>query len=627
LLKYFPKRSKPFIYRNEVIIFLILFTISSSIVIFQYSIWETSDERIKHKSLALFSGDEPFYLEIVSSITRFHSLNLDSHFTSFDKDPFFEFPPVYYEVYSCRLHHALTAADGHCYIQNIGLPLILSPGYYVGGVVASMLSLCILFSVQGIVFYKISNHFTTKNLSLFLAILVSLVTITLPLSSRIYPDFLGGFFLLTAIYFFFFRKNNFLNISVVGILLGFLPFLKLHFLLFPIILLPIMIFILFKKRYHNNIFHLTTSFSILFLIYFSLILTMAPVEISPGVGAGYKNFLLDSISSSSSLYDRLDVSIQGLQKYLFGQSYGLFIYSPIVLLSVFGIKYLWNYNKFLSLSIILITTFFIFIHASLAPFTGGWTLPSRYIFPVLPILLISLFPLFEKFKKNILLHFIVLGCSYVGVSLNIIFARTIYGHFLIEQRVDILNPIYFGLVKEFPKTTFNLDLPFPHMFMSVGPTFLIFIIILISIFLFFTFFSIIKKVFQKKEGKILFIILLFVIYSFVFYYSYDIVSEHYLEAEILNSFDEILKRQPTNQEILYWKNSFLSNGNIDEIRHSLINSREGVVTSNISEIYQEILNREPDITGMNHWKEQLLNKEITFDELKNIIKNSPEAMK
>ena len=628
MLKFIPRPSKIFVYKNEIIIFLILFIISSSIAIFQYSIWETSEERIRHKSLALFSGDEPFYLEITSAIVRHHSLNLDAHFTSTEKDPFFEFPPLYYEVHSCRLHHSLTAADGHCYIQNVGLPLMLAPGYYIGGVVGSMLILCSLFSIQGIVFYKISNHFTTKNLSLFLAILVSLATLSLSLSSEIYPDFVGGFFLLTAFYFFFFRKNNFLNVSITGVLLGFLPFLKLYFLLFPIILLPIMVFVLFKKHHYNNIFHLSASFSILFLIYFSLMLIMAPVEISPGIGGAYKKFLVDSLYTSSGLYDILDTSIQGLQRYLFGQSYGLFLYSPLVLLSIFGTKYIWNYNKFLSLSIIFTTFSFIFAHASLAPFGGGWTLPSRYIIPILPILLISLFPLFEKFKKNIILHFVILGCSYVGVSLNIIFARTIYGHFLTDQRIDILNPVYFGLVRGFPKVTVDLDLPFPYQFMDIGPAFLIFIIILFSFFIFFTFSLNIRNTFQKKDRKILFFVLVFVIYGSIFYYSYDTISKYYTESEIFNIYDEILKRQPTNEEVIYWKNSF-SNDKItsNEMRNLLANSEEGVVTSNISEIYKEILRREPDVSGMNHWKEKLLNKEITFAELKNIIKNSPEALK
>lgn len=627
LLKFTQKYSKQFAYKSEVLIFLILFVISSSIVIFQFLTWETSEERMKYKSFAFFSGDEPFYLETTSSIARFHSLALDDSFASAQKDPFLEFPPLYYEVTSCRLHHTLTASDGHCYSQNNGLPLILAPGYYLGGVVGSMMTLSLLFSIQGVVFYKISNHFTTKNLSFFLAILVSMATTLLSISTRIYPDFTAGALLLTAFYFFFFRENNFLNISITGFLLGFLPFLKPPFLMFPIILLPIMIFALFKKHHYNNIFHLSVSFSILLLIYFSLLFITSPIEVNPGAGGGYTKILRDSLSTGFDFYGSLNTSIQGPQRFLFGQDYGLLIYSPLALLSIFGIKYVWKYDKFLSLSITL-TTFSLIMALTLSGVeSGGWSLPARYVIPVLPILLIPIFPLFEKFKKNIILHLTILFCSYVGVSLNIILARTIYGHFMPDARTDILRHVYFGLTTHFPYVKEDLTIPWPHVTISAGPAFLIFIIILISFFIFFTFSSIIRNMLQIKRRKLLFFALVLVIYSSVFYYGYDTISKYYIESEIFNIFDDTLKRQPTHEELIHWKN-VISNDKITliEMKNSLANAEEGLVTSKISVIYEKILRREPDISGLNHWKEEIHNKKINFTDLENIIKNSPEAL-
>jgi len=63
------------------------------------------------------------------------------------------------------------------------------------------------------------------------------------------------------------------------------------------------------------------------------------------------------------------------------------------------------------------------------------------------------------------------------------------------------------------------------------------------------------------------------------------------------------------------------------MRVLLLESDEGMIIIKISEIYAEILEREPDISGMLHWKEKIINNEITFSELKNIIKNSAEAAK
>ena len=167
-----------------------------------------------------------------------------------------------------------------------------------------------------------------------------------------------------------------------------------------------------------------------------------------------------------------------------------------------------------------------------------------------------------------------------------------------------------------------------HAVVVAGPTFLIFIIILISFFAFFTFSSPIRKIFQIKNRKILFFVVLTIIYGSVFYYSYNLISQHYAESEIFKIYDEILKRQPTSEERVYWKNSFLNEKIIpDDIRNSLANSEEGLTVSEISEIYQEILRRAPDDMGLNHWKYKIIYEGVTITDLKNILKNSPEALK
>ncbi len=592
---------------------------------YDYLSWESGEERIKHKSLALFSGDEPFYLEMVSSITRYQTFALDAHFTSSERDPFFEFPPRFYEMHSCRLHHSLMASDHHCYIPNIGLPMILSSGYYLSGAVGSMLTLSVLFSFQGIFFYKIGNHFTNKNSSLFLAILISLSTVLLSFSSRIYPDFVAGFFLIGAIYFFFFRKNTFFNIVITGIFLSYLPFLKSPFLLFTIILLPIMLFSLLKKHHFNNAFQLLITFSILLLIFYYLMILFSPVEVATGVGGGYITFFMNFFTGDSS---QIHFLIQGLERFLFGQDYGLLIFSPLALLSIFGIRYVWSFDRYLFLSIVLSVISFTFILSFTAPYSGGWSLPGRYILPILPLILIPIFPLFEKFKKNIIFHLLILLCTYVGVSLNIIFSRTIYGHFSLLERNEILNHVYFGLVKGFPLLHDDPNNLWIHSYLSVSvaPAFNIFIVVLISIFITFTFFNSIKTIYRLKFGKLLFLISILIIYGTLSYVLYVDSSNYFFDLDIDETYNETLKRDPTKDEIEYWKN-LLENNTVfsNDMNASLLESEEGIIVKKISEIYGEILGREPDSSGIIHWKEKILNNEITFNELENIIRNSPEA--
>ena len=64
----------------------------------------------------------------------------------------------------------------------------------------------------------------------------------------------------------------------------------------------------------------------------------------------------------------------------------------------------------------------------------------------------------------------------------------------------------------------------------------------------------------------------------------------------------------------------------DRMQKSLDDSDEGLVVSKITKIYDSTLQREPDTIGLNHWKQKILNNEISFEQLEKMIKNSPEAM-
>jgi hypothetical protein len=617
-MELFSDLLKRFNYKNEIIIFFILFLASTSIVVFHYVEWENGEEKIKHNALALFSGDEPFYLEVVSSITRSQSIAISAHFTSLEKDPFLELPPLYYEVHSCRLHHALTASDGECYLTNVGFPIILAPAYTLFGFVGSMLTISLLFSFQGVILYKISNKFTSKKLGLLLTLLVSLSTISFSFSTEIYPDFVGGFFLLLIFYFFYFRTTNFLNISIVGISLGFLPLIKSYLLIFPLLLIPIMVLVLLKNRRYNNTFQLIASFTIFILIFLSVSVLISPVEVTKGVGGGYLWLLLNSFSNISNLQNLIENIGIGTQSILFDQSTGLIVFSPILLVSVFGIKFVWKKDKFLAVSIVTITSSFIAIFALTSPFAGGWSLPSRNIIPILPILLIPFFSIFERFKNNIPFHFIILLFSYVGISLNILFARTIYGHFTMDERKELLHHVYGGLSQYFPQIKIDYNIPYPHVFL----------IILFSVLFLFTFSSNIKNVLKNKKYKVIFFLLIILVSILVSYNTVNSYYEYDTENKIYDIFYEILKREPSSNEIMLWKNSFLTNeASPETLENFLRGSSEGIVIIKISEIYQNILQREPDTIGLHHWKEKILNDEIDFKQLEGFIRNSPEAMR
>jgi hypothetical protein len=405
-----------------------------------------------------------------------------------------------------------------------------------------------------------------------------------------------------------------------------------------------MIFVLLKKKHYNNIIHLSASFLIMVLIFFSISVFIEPVEVSRGLGGGYSTHILKTVSNTGmaqsstgemeayqlySGYTELIESIGiGFQSLLFDQANGLIAFSPIVLVSAFGIKYVWKTDKYLALSIFMSIFLFLTSFAFFSPFTGGWSLPSRNLIPILPLFLILFFPIFERFKKNISFHFIILISVYIGISLNIILIRRIFGHFTISEREDILSRVYYGLSQHFPSLVYDPILPHPSFYEHIHPFFTAFIIFIFTLIIFFTFSKNIKNIFKNRNKKIIFSIILTLIFVPASYSIINSYNEITVEDRLFKIYDEILQRPPSADEILSAKNYLLNDEiTLEELKILLANSDEGKIVNEISKIYQEILQREPDSSGLNHWKEKIINNEITFKQLETIIKNSPEGIK
>ena len=607
----------------ELGIFLIVFLVSFSITLYHYSMWENGEERTIHKSFALFSGDEPFYLQTASTITRHFSFHPDDFYKDTNIDQKLLFPDIYYAVDSCRLHHTLTARDGHCYFLHPGFSIIISPGYFIGGILGSMISINIIFALQGVLYYKILSNYAKKNIAFLGTLLFSFGTIQLAFSTRMYPDLTAGFFLLVAIYLFFKTDKTFLHISLIGSILGFMPFFKIPFLIFPLILLPIMTIVLMRQRKFHRIFQLLGAFSIFLTLFLLLQAVGAPVEGGePGLGGDYGVVFTQGISDS--IQGLIIKSLSGLSNLLFGQSYGLFLFSPLVLLAFFGLKLLWSKDRTLTISIIGVTVLFLISHSVLIGNAAGWTLPSRYILPILPLAIFPFGLLLEKFSGNKFFHLLLVFLTYVGVSFNIIFARTIYAHFTRDERADIASQVYFEISKIFPDVGERFIV---NIWPNENPFFWIFTFILISLFSGFLLYNRIQKLWStmNKYYKIILLSIFILIITLFITQSYDQINEFQIESEITSLHETILKRQPSQSEIQNFKNIILSEKkSFDIIKEELMISPEGIATKQISELYNQILLRDPDPQGLENWKNAMLNEGKTILWVEEMIKNSIE---
>jgi hypothetical protein len=178
----------------------------------------------------IITGDQPIYLMISESIVRDGDVYMVGDYDVLDTPILREYPP------GARLHNAHDV-NGYS-IHNIGLPLLLTPAYYLGGVLGAKLMVALLVGMLPFFFYQwASVVLQDERWAVFTAVSLSLGLPFLTSSNQIYPDMIAGvwlFFLLTHWFLLWHAQTirpTLLQACLVGWCIGFLPWLHLKMLL------------------------------------------------------------------------------------------------------------------------------------------------------------------------------------------------------------------------------------------------------------------------------------------------------------------------------------------------------------------------------------------------------------
>jgi len=491
----------------EFTIFMILFLISFSITFFQYSDFLVLyDIRPFAQAGLIFnipygpwsgivSGDEPYYLVIASTILNHQSLYVEDFFLDTNPDPIMTFTPPFYNEEGYSLWHVTKGNDGHYYTNHgLGLSFLLLPGYYMGGIFGAMITMNIMYSLIGVIIFKLSYNLTSKQSSFITTIVFCIGTILLTFSGAIYSEVPATLLLIYSLYLFFFKRITFFNSLQIGSLFGFIIFLKLSYVIFPLLLIPIMGFLMLRKKNRKNFLVLILVFS----LFLSLFITYNYITLGevPKLGGHVGGIVLTYVSEQNSV-ENFDKLTKGLANYLFGQSYGMFVFSPLILLAIFGIPILWKQNRTLALTFILTFIVFLSIHSWGHPYAAGWTMPTRYILPLFPLMAIPLALLFNKYSKNLVFETFFLITSSIGIIFNIIFANIIRGHLYPLERAEIAAQVYYGTIKIFPLLNIHDPTAITNLWENTSYIFWIFLGIVISLL---TIFSIIHHL--QKPNRI-----------------------------------------------------------------------------------------------------------------------------
>jgi len=473
----------------EFIIFSILVIVVIGIISHQLSVSPT--ER------GLIGGDEPRYLLVTSTILKHNSLDLEKSILDSDPDPkLFLSGKKRLKICEEGKSYGRLGPDGICYSKHgIGTSLVLIPGFLFGGILGSMVQVGLVFGMIGVVMYKFSSKLTTKRFAFIATMLTCLSTSLLTFSSEILSEIQVALILISILYLFFFKPHNFRYTGVIGILLGSMLFFKLSFAVFIVVLLPLFCYLLFNDKKNRKKIPVFLGFFMIIVISFYVFQLLTGPEGT--LGGGVTGEIVTS--GSYRLDDDLAGVANGLANYLFSSHYGFFTFAPLLLVSIFGFPILWNKNRAIAISSVLLFSFFIIIHSWGFPHAGNNAFPTRYLVPLIPLTAAPLALLLEKFWKNpIFLGFLIVT-SIIGSILSYHLLRKSNQHGRVEFKIEVLERVYFGLVEFFP-TRFYLE--GGEKALEISPFFLLAVIGITVFFLFFVFHPYFKKYTGQSIHKI-----------------------------------------------------------------------------------------------------------------------------
>ncbi len=353
----------------------------------------------------VITGDEPHYLLITDSLVRDHDLLVENNYL-IDT-------PV---QRACLVR--LSAPEhlkAHVYnqfsVHNIGLPIMLSVPYAMGGVVGAKIFMALLAGLWGLLLYKVLNQIIlSRAWSVLTALMLALGLPFSAGSNQIYPDLVGGMVILFVAWKIFARlqetnQSSFSWITDlwIGFLIAFLPWLHVRFGVPAILFLTAYGYVAARESYRWS----TRRFRWQYLV------PAAIVICSFLLLTGYQRIAFGNMFGP---YGRTDVDFRlkeigmiflGLH---WDQSQGMFIQQPMLLLGLAGIPLLIKENwrgaillGALYVSLLLPSAMHTGLYGGISFFGRfWWVVVSLWLFPLA-------YAVRSLVKRNVLLLSLCLG--------------------------------------------------------------------------------------------------------------------------------------------------------------------------------------------------------------------------
>jgi hypothetical protein len=326
-------------------------------------------------------GDEPHYLLATHSLVADGDLDLANNYRRMD---YLDFSPVELGV----RHVLVNRRSQDVPIHDLGLSVLLVPGYALAGRRGAMFELNLIASLLALGIYDLARRLGASPAAAVRG--WGLFAFTSPLlvySSQIYPELVGGTLLVWTVIEFARARETSSAVPLVraGVLLALLPWFSVRywFLVLPLGL-AILFWVISPVREPRR--SVAGRAALLLLPGLASVALFALIDSrlyqSPVPNAGYVLYILRNRPPMFTP-KLLDISLLGL---LFDRAFGLLTTAPIYLIAIAGIAAAWKFSPPVAAAI-LITVAEFFVFAGINQYWyGGYAPPPRYIFPVVALL-------------------------------------------------------------------------------------------------------------------------------------------------------------------------------------------------------------------------------------------------
>lgn len=378
-------------------------------------------------------GDETHYLLATHSLVADGDLDLANNYRSKD---YLKFSPVELDA----RHVLVNRRNQDVPIHDLGLSVLLVPGYALGGRRGAMFELNLIASLLALGIYDLARRLGASPAAAVRA--WGLFAFTSPIlvySSQIYPELAGGTLLVwTAVEFGRARDTGAAAPLVrAGLFLALLPWFSVRywFLVLPLGL-AILVWVLSSKPQPSR---LALGRAALLLLPGLVSLALFGVidfwlYQSPVPNAGYVLYMLRNRPPMFAPH-HLGASLPGL---FLDRAFGLLPTAPIYLIAIAGLVAARKFSRVLSAAVLITVGEFVLFAAINQFWYGGYAPPPRYIFPVVALLAAFAALALESRERQPIVRFLagwslivaILYSAFPGTRFSSLAGRSALGDFL-----------------------------------------------------------------------------------------------------------------------------------------------------------------------------------------------------